>query len=122
MKVNVRNTSGSTIEELELSDDIFGIKPNTAVMHQALIRQLANQRLGTHKAKTRSEVSRVENTSFEKMAGQEKEKGFRERSPKNDRFFRAGRSTWRDVLTSEQVYRIQKDHADMMDHLKYATA
>ncbi|GIK38281.1 MAG: 50S ribosomal protein L4 [Chloroflexota bacterium] len=59
MKVNVRNTSGSTVEELELSDDIFGIEPNTAVMHQALVRQLANQRLGTHKAKTRGEVSRT---------------------------------------------------------------
>lgn len=59
MKVNVRNASGSTVEELELNDDIFGIKPNTTVMHQALIRQLANQRLGTHKVKTRGEVSRT---------------------------------------------------------------
>ena len=59
MKVNVRNTSGSTVEELELSDDIFGIEPNTAAMHQALVRQLANQRLGTHKTKTRGEVSRT---------------------------------------------------------------
>lgn len=59
MKVNVKNTSGTTIEELELRDDIFGIEPNTAVMHQALVRQLANQRLGTHKTKTRGEVSRT---------------------------------------------------------------
>jgi large subunit ribosomal protein L4 len=57
MKVNVKNASGTTIEELELRDDIFGIKPNTAVMHQALVRQLANKRLGTHKTKTRGEVS-----------------------------------------------------------------
>ena len=57
MKVNVKNTSGTTIEELELPDDIFGIKPNTAVMHQALVRQLANKRLGTHKTKTRGEVT-----------------------------------------------------------------
>lgn len=59
MKINVKNTSGTTIEELELRDDIFGIEPNTAVMHQALVRQLANQRLGTHKTKTRGEVSRT---------------------------------------------------------------
>lgn len=59
MKVNVKNASGSTVEEFELSDDIFGIEPNTAVMHQALVRQLANQRLGTHKTKTRGEVSRT---------------------------------------------------------------
>jgi len=57
MKVNVKNTSGTTLEELELRDDIFGIKPNTAVMHQALVRQLANKRLGTHKTKTRGEVA-----------------------------------------------------------------
>jgi len=57
MKVNVKNASGTTIEELELRDDIFGIEPNTAVMHQALVRQLANKRLGTHKAKTRGEVA-----------------------------------------------------------------
>ena len=59
MKVNVKNASGATVEELELRDDIFGIEPNTAVMHQALVRQLANRRLGTHKAKTRGEVSRT---------------------------------------------------------------
>jgi large subunit ribosomal protein L4 len=57
MKVNVRDATGATVEELELRDDIFGIKPNVAVMHQALVRQLANRRLGTHKAKTRGEVS-----------------------------------------------------------------
>jgi large subunit ribosomal protein L4 len=57
MKINVKNASGTTIEEVELNDDIFGIEPNTAVMHQALVRQLANRRLGTHKAKTRGEVS-----------------------------------------------------------------
>lgn len=57
MKVNVKNTSGANVGELELRDDIFGIKPNVAVMHQALVRQLANKRLGTHKTKTRSEVA-----------------------------------------------------------------
>jgi large subunit ribosomal protein L4 len=57
MIVNVKNASGAIVDELELRDDIFGIEPNMAVMHQALVRQLANRRLGTHKAKTRSEVS-----------------------------------------------------------------
>ncbi len=57
MIVNVKNASGTNVEELELRDDIFAIEPNTAVMHQALVRQLANRRLGTHKAKTRGEVA-----------------------------------------------------------------
>lgn len=56
MKVDVKNTSGTKVEEVDLRDDIFGIKPNTAVMHQALVRQQANARLGTHSTKTRGEV------------------------------------------------------------------
>lgn len=57
MRVTVRNMMGETVGEVDLRDDVFGIEPNTAVMHQALVRQLANARLGTHKAKTRAEVS-----------------------------------------------------------------
>lgn len=56
MKVDVKNIEGQTVEEMDLRDEIFGIEPNTAVMHQALVRQQANARLGTHKAKTRGEV------------------------------------------------------------------
>ncbi len=57
MRVPVRNMVGDTVDEIDLRDDVFGIEPNTAVMHQALVRQMANARLGTHKTKTRSEVS-----------------------------------------------------------------
>ena len=56
MRVPVRNMVGETVDEINLRDDVFGIEPNTAVMHQALLRQMANARLGTHKTKTRSEV------------------------------------------------------------------
>ena len=56
MQVSVRNIAGETIEEIELRDDIFAIEPNKAVMHQALVRQLANARQGTHSTKTRGEV------------------------------------------------------------------
>ena len=56
MKVDVKNFDGEKIEELELQDDVFAIEPNTYVMHQALVRQQANARLGTHKTKTRGEV------------------------------------------------------------------
>ena len=59
MQVAVRNTAGESIGEVVLPDDVFGIEPNVSVMHQALVRQLANRRLGTHKAKTRSEVTRT---------------------------------------------------------------
>jgi large subunit ribosomal protein L4 len=59
MQVEVRNIAGEKVGEVELRDDIFGIKPNGPVMHQALVRQLANRRLGTHDTKTRGEVNRT---------------------------------------------------------------
>lgn len=59
MEVAVRNLAGDRVGEVDLRDDIFGIEPNVSVMHQALVRQLANRRLGTHKAKSRGEVSRT---------------------------------------------------------------
>ena len=57
MLVPVRNMSGETVREIELHDQVFGIEPNAAVMHQALLRQMANAHLGTHDTKTRAEVS-----------------------------------------------------------------
>jgi large subunit ribosomal protein L4 len=59
MQTDVRNIAGEKVGEVELRDDIFGIKPNGPVMHQALLRQLANRRLGTHDTKTRGEVNRT---------------------------------------------------------------
>lgn len=57
MKIPVYNMAAETISEIELRDDIFAVPINRAVMHQALVRQQANARLGTHKTKTRGEVS-----------------------------------------------------------------
>lgn len=59
MQVEVRNIAGEKVGEVELRDDIFGIEPNGPVMHQALVRQLANRRLGTHKTLSRGEVART---------------------------------------------------------------
>lgn len=56
MQVPVYNVQGEQVSETELRDDIFGVAVNESLMHQALVRQLANARLGTHKTKTRSEV------------------------------------------------------------------
>ena len=57
MQVSVRNVAGEVVDRIELSEAIFGIEPNGSVMHQALVRQLSNARLGTVKTKTRGEVS-----------------------------------------------------------------
>ena len=59
MIVPVRNTPGKQVDEVELRPDIFEAPVNTALMHQALVRQLANARQGTHKAKSRGEVNRT---------------------------------------------------------------
>jgi large subunit ribosomal protein L4 len=56
MQLPVLNMAGERIGEVELSDAIFAAPINNGLMHQALLRQLANARLGTHKTKTRSEV------------------------------------------------------------------
>jgi large subunit ribosomal protein L4 len=55
-KVAVYNTAGQQTGEIELNEGIFGVEVNEAVLHQAVVLQLANQRLGTHKTKTRAEV------------------------------------------------------------------
>jgi large subunit ribosomal protein L4 len=57
MQVPVYNIQGEQVSETELRDDIFAVPVNEALMHQALVRQLANARLGTHKTKTRGEIS-----------------------------------------------------------------
>jgi large subunit ribosomal protein L4 len=57
MQVPVHNMAGETVGEIELREDIFGVPINAPLMHQALVRQQANARLGTHKTKTRGEVT-----------------------------------------------------------------
>ena len=56
-KIPVYDKTGKQIEEIELSDAIFGIEPNTAVMHLAVKSYLTNHRQGTQSTLTRSEVS-----------------------------------------------------------------
>ncbi|MBE6842738.1 MAG: 50S ribosomal protein L4 [Ruminococcus sp.] len=55
-KVSVFDMNGKQVAETELSDAIFGIKPNEAVMHAMVVNYLANQRQGTQSTLTRTEV------------------------------------------------------------------
>jgi len=57
MKVDVLNMKGEKVKSVELPAEIFEAPINVDLMHQAYIQQMANARLGTHKTKTRSEVS-----------------------------------------------------------------
>ncbi|MBQ4101115.1 MAG: 50S ribosomal protein L4, partial [Oscillospiraceae bacterium] len=56
-KVSVFDIAGKKVGDLDLSEKVFGIKPNEAVMHEAVVNYLANQRQGTQSTLTRTEVS-----------------------------------------------------------------
>ncbi|HHT63084.1 MAG: 50S ribosomal protein L4 [Bacillota bacterium] len=56
-RVAVYNMQGSQVGELELNDDIFGIEINEHLLHQAVVKNLASLRRGTHATKTRAMVS-----------------------------------------------------------------
>ena len=55
--VSVYNIEGKAVGKIDLSDAVFGVEVNEHLVHMAVVSQLANNRQGTQKAKTRSEVS-----------------------------------------------------------------
>ena len=55
--VSVYNIEGKEVDTIELNDAVFGVEVNEHLVHMAVVNQLANNRQGTQKAKTRSEVS-----------------------------------------------------------------
>ena len=55
--VSVYNIEGNEVGTIDLSDAVFGVEVNEHLLHMAVVNQLANNRQGTQKAKTRSEVS-----------------------------------------------------------------
>ena len=56
-KLNVLDMAGKTVGEITLSEAVFGVEPNKAVMHDVVVNYLANQRQGTQSTLTRTEVS-----------------------------------------------------------------
>jgi large subunit ribosomal protein L4 len=54
--LNMKTADGGAGADVDLPDDVFGIEPNVAVMHQVVTAQLAAKRAGTHSTKTRAEV------------------------------------------------------------------
>jgi len=55
-KIDVYNIEGKKVSDIELSEAIFGIEPNEAVVHSVVVNYMANQRQGTQSTKTRAEV------------------------------------------------------------------
>lgn len=56
-KVQVLDINGQKVDEMQLSDAVFGIKPNKVLLHEMVVNYLANQRQGTQSALTRAEVA-----------------------------------------------------------------
>ncbi len=56
MQVPVYSLAGEVVDQIEVSEDVFGLSFNEAVVHQAMVRQLANRRQGTASTKVRGEV------------------------------------------------------------------
>jgi large subunit ribosomal protein L4 len=57
VKANVVDLRGSVLRSVDLDDRVFGVQPNAAVVHQAVVTQEANARQGTHDTRTRGEVA-----------------------------------------------------------------
>ncbi|MCD6299979.1 MAG: 50S ribosomal protein L4, partial [Dehalococcoidales bacterium] len=56
MRIPVHNLDGEVVKHIDISDQVFAVPFNEAVVHQAMVRQQANARQGTASTKTRSEV------------------------------------------------------------------
>ena len=56
-KLDMLNLNGEKVKEINLKDNTWNIEPNNNVLHDAIVLTLASRRQGTHKVKTRSEVS-----------------------------------------------------------------
>lgn len=80
MEVPVYSLTRDVIKHIEISDDVFGVPFNQAVVHQAMVRQRANARQGTTSTKTRSEVSGTSKKLF-RQKGTGYARGGSRRSP-----------------------------------------
>ncbi len=56
-KIEMLNLNGEKVKDIKLNDNVFGIEPNDAVLHNAIVLSMASRRQGTHATKTRDMVS-----------------------------------------------------------------
>ena len=66
--VAVYDITNKQVGDIELNDNIFGVEMNAGLLHQAVVMQLAAQRLGTHATKTKQVVKMMSDFSVEKKA------------------------------------------------------
>ena len=106
--VSVYNMEGNEVGTMELNDAVFGVEINEHLVHLAVVRQLANKRQGTQKAKTRSEVSGGGRKPW-------RQKGTRDYSVKMNRKERIA------ALKSALTAKVQDNKLIVVDDLKMDT-
>ena len=127
--VSVYNMEGKEVGTMDLNDAVFGVEVNEHLVHMAVVQQLANNRQGTQKAKTRSEVSgggrkpwRQKGTGHARQgstrAPQWKGGGVVFAPVPRDYSFKMNRKEKRAALKSALTSRVQNNKLIVLDELK----
>ena len=128
--VSVYNMEGSEVGTMELSDAVFGVDVNEHLVHLAVVQQLANNRQGTQKAKTRSEVSGGGKKPWRQKGTGHARQGST-RAPQwvgggvvfapvpRDYSFKMNRKEKRAALKSVLTSRVQENKLVVLDDLKF---
>ncbi|NLG03463.1 MAG: 50S ribosomal protein L4 [Clostridia bacterium] len=128
--VAVYNMEGKEVGKMDLNDAIFGIEVNEHLVHMAVVQQLANNRQGTQKAKTRSEVSGGGRKPWRQKGTGHARQGST-RSPQwtgggvvfapvpRDYSFKLNKKEKRIALKSALTSRVQADKFIVLDELKF---
>ena len=130
--VSVYNMEGKEVGKMDLNDAVFGVEINEHLVHMAVVQQLANKRLGTQKAKTRSEVSgggrkpwRQKGTGHARQgstrAPQWKGGGVVFAPTPRDYSFKLNKKEKRAALKSVLTSRVQDNKLIVLDELKLDT-
>ena len=129
-KVAVYNMEGKEVEKIELNDSVFGVEVNEHLVHMAVVQQLANNRQGTQKAKTRSEVSGGGRKPWRQKGTGHARQGST-RSPQwtgggvvfapvpRDYSFKLNKKEKRAALKSALTSRVQENKLIVVDELKF---
>ncbi|MBD5464328.1 MAG: 50S ribosomal protein L4 [Lachnospiraceae bacterium] len=128
--VSVYNMEGKEVEKIDLSDAVFGVEVNEHLVHMAVVQQLANNRQGTQKAKTRSEVSGGGRKPWRQKGTGHARQGST-RSPQwtgggvvfaptpRDYSFKLNKKEKRAALKSALTSRVQENKLIVVDELKF---
>ena len=128
--VSVYNMEGKEVGKIDLSDAVFGVEVNEHLVHMAVVQQLANNRQGTQKAKTRSEVSGGGRKPWRQKGTGHARQGST-RSPQwtgggvvfapvpRDYSFKMNKKEKRLALKSALTSRVQENKLIVVDELKF---